>query len=154
MYAITTSITLSGKMVIQVKEYSSTQEITEGLDQQLTKTKTTLGENLRRLDEFRTIAEKSKKIREVVMKLSGKKPIAENQNEISIGGLEIVLDSNPLHELAAIEVTVRSYQEHLNVLQKVRESLKWLEQLGDTEGLKFQVVEDDGIPKRILFKLS
>jgi len=51
-------------------------------------------------------------------------------------------------------VTVRSYQEHLNVLQKVRESLKWLEQLGDTEGLKFQVVEDDGVPKRILFKLS
>jgi hypothetical protein len=51
-------------------------------------------------------------------------------------------------------MTVRSYQEHLSVLQKVREALKWLEQLGDTEGLKLKVVEDDGIPKRILFKLS
>jgi hypothetical protein len=154
MRAISTGITLSGNMVTQLKEYSSTQEITEGLDQQLSQTKSTLGENLRRLDEFRTIAEKSKKIREVVMKLSGKKPTAENQNEITIGGLEIVLDANPLHELTAIELTVRSYQEHLNVLQKVREALKWLEQLGDTEGLKFQVVEDEGIPKRILFKLS
>ena len=154
MCAISTSITLSGKMVIQVKEYSSTQEIAEVLDQQLAKTKSTLGENLRRLDEFRSIAEKSKKIREVVMKLSGKKPTAENQNEITIGGLEIVLDANPFHELTAIEMTVRSYQEHLSVLQKVREALKWLEQLGDTEGLKLQVVEDDGIPKRILFKLS
>ncbi len=154
MCAILINITLSGNMVTQIKEYTSTQAIAEAYDQQLSQTKSTLGENLRKLDEIRTIAEKSKKIREVVMKLSGKKPTAENQNEITIGGLEIVLDANPFHELTAIEMTVRSYQEHLSVLQKVREALKWLEQLGDTEGLKLQVVEDDGIPKRILFKLS
>jgi hypothetical protein len=49
---------------------------------------------------------------------------------------------------------VRSHQERLLVLQKVREALKWLDQLGDTEGLKYLVVEDEGIPERILFKLS
>ena len=141
-------------MVTQMKEYTSTQAIAEELDQQLSQTKSTLGENLRRLDEIRTIAEKSKKVREIVMKLSGKKPGAENQNEITVGGLEIVLDANPFHELTSIEVTVRSYQEHLSVLQKARDALKWLEQLGDTEGLKLLVVEDDGVPKRILFKLS
>ena len=32
-----------------------------------------LGEYLRRLDEIRTLAEKSKKVRDVVMKLAGKK---------------------------------------------------------------------------------
>jgi hypothetical protein len=36
----------------------------------------------------------------------------------------------------------------------VRESCKWLDQLGDTEGLRYLVVEDEGIPERILFKIS
>ena len=45
-------------------------------------------------------------------------------------------------------------QERLLVLQKVREALKWLDQLGDTEGLKYLVLEDEGIPERILFKIS
>lgn len=146
--------TVSGNMVTQVKEYTSTQAIAEALNQQLSQTKSTLGESLRKLDEIRTIAEKSKKIREVVMKLSGKKTAVESQNEITVGGLEIVLDANPFHELTCIESSVRSYQEHLSVLQKASEALKWLEQLGDTEGLKLLLLEDDGIPKRILFKLS
>jgi hypothetical protein len=154
MRVLSISITLSGNMVTQIKEYSSTQAIAEAYDKQLSETKSILGENLRKLDEIRSMAEKSKKIREAVIRLSGKKPTAESQNEITIGGLEIILDANPMHELTAIEMTVRSYQEHLSVLQKVREALKWLEQLGDTEGLKLKVVEDDGIPKRILFKLS
>ncbi len=141
-------------MVTQIKEYDSTQAIAEGLDRQLSETKSVLGENLRRLDEIRTLAEKSRKIREVVLKLSGKKATTENQNEIMVGTLNIVLDANPFHELTAIEAVVRSHQERLNVLQKVRESLKWLDQLGDTEGLNFTVVENEGIPEKILFKLS
>jgi hypothetical protein len=40
------------------------------------------------------------------------------------------------------------------VLQKAREALKWLDQLGDTGGLKYMVVEKEGVPERILFKLS
>jgi hypothetical protein len=113
-----------------------------------------LGEYLRRLDEIRALAEKSKKIREVVMKLAGKKAAAESLGEITVGSLSIVLDANPFHELTAIEQVVRSYQERLLVLQKAREALKWLDQLGDTEGLKYIVVENDGVPERILFKIT
>jgi methyl coenzyme M reductase subunit D len=64
------------------------------------------------------------------------------------------LDANPFHELTAIEQVVRSYQERLLMLQKAREALKWLDQLGDTEGLKYIVVENDGVPERILFKIT
>jgi hypothetical protein len=88
------------------------------------------------------------------MKLAGKKPTTENLGEITIGTLNIILDANPFHELTAIESVVRSHQERLLVLQKVREALKWLDQLGDTEGLKYLVLEDEGIPERILFKIS
>jgi hypothetical protein len=141
-------------MVTQIKEYTSAQAIAEALDKQLSETKSILGEHLRKLDEIRTLAEKSKKVREVVMKLAGKKAPLESQNEITVGSLNIILDANTSHELTAIESVVRSHQERLMVLQKVCEALKWLDQLGDTEGLKYLVVEVDGIPERILFKIS
>jgi hypothetical protein len=141
-------------MVTQIKEYTSAQAIAEAMDKQLSETKSILGEHLRKLDEIRTLAEKSKKVREVVMKLAGKKAPLESQNEITVGSLNIILDANTSHELTAIESVVRSHQERLMVLQKVREALKWLDQLGDTEGLKYLVVEVDGIPERILFKIS
>jgi hypothetical protein len=141
-------------MVTQIEEYNSAQAIAEALDKELSETKSVLGEYLRRLDEIRTLAEKSKKIREVVMKLAGKKTSTDNPGEITIGTLNIVLDANSFHELTAIEAVVRSYQERLLILQKVREALKWLDQLGDTDGLKYLVLEEEGIPQRILFKIT
>jgi hypothetical protein len=141
-------------MVVQIKEYASAGEIAETLDKEISDTKSTLGEYLRRLDDIRALAEKSKKIREVVLKLAGKKATTESLGEISVGSLNIILDANPFHELTAIEEVVRSHQERLLVLQKAREALKWLDQLGDTEGLKYLVVEHDGVPGRILFKIS
>jgi hypothetical protein len=142
-------------MVVEIKEYESAEDIADTLDKDISNTKSTLGEYLRRLDEIRSLAEKSKKIREVVMKLAGKsKATGESLGEISVGSLNIVLDANPFHELTAIESVVRSHQERLLVLQKAREALKWLDQLGDTEGLKYLVVEKEGVPERILFKIS
>jgi len=142
-------------MVVKIKEYGSAEEIAETLDKEISDTKSTLGEYLRRLDDIRTLAEKSKKIREIVMKLAGKsKAATESLGEISVGTLNIVLDANPFHELTAIESVVRSHQERLLILQKTREALKWLDQLGDTEGLKYLVVESEGVPERILFKIS
>jgi hypothetical protein len=142
-------------MVIEIKEYESAEKIAETLDKDISNTKSTLGEYLRRLDEIRSLAEKSKKIREVVMKLAGKsKTTSENLGEISVGDLNIILDANPFHELTAIESVVRSHQERLLVMQKAREALKWLDQLGDTDGLTYLVVENEGVPERILFKIS
>lgn len=140
-------------MVSQIKEYTSAQAIAEALDKQLAETKSILGEYLRRLDDIRNLAEKSKKIRDTVLKLAGKKASNDNPSEITVGPLSIILDATPFHELSAIECVVRSHQERLLVLQKVREALKWLDQLGDTEGLKYLVLEDEGIPERILFKI-
>ena len=141
-------------MVVEIKEYSSAEEIADTLDKDISDTKSTLGEYLRRLDDIRALAEKSKKIHEVVMKLAGKKIASESLGEISVGTLNIVLDANPFHELTAIEEVVRSHQERLLILQKAREALKWLDQLGDTEGLHYLVVQSEGVPERILFKIS
>jgi hypothetical protein len=141
-------------MVVELKEYDSASEIAKNIEDQISQSKSMLGEYLRRLDEIRTLAERSKKIRDVVFKLAGKKANQESLGEMTVGGLSVVLDANPFHELTAIEEVVRSQQERLLVLQKAREALKWVDQIGDTEGLKYLVLESDGVPERILFKVS
>jgi len=141
-------------MTVEIKEYNSAEEIAETLEKQISDTKGVLGEYLRQLDNIRALAERSKRVREAVMKLAGKKAVSESLGEITVGNLNIVLEAGSFHELTAIEEVVKSHQEKLMVLQKTQEALKWLNQLGDTEGLKYIVVENDGVPERILFKLS
>jgi len=141
-------------MVVELKEYDSAVDIAKNIDAEISRTKSVLGEYLRRLDEIRTLAERSKKIREVVFKLAGKKASQNTLGEIAVGDLNVVLDANPFHELTAIEEVVRSQQDRLLVLQKAREALNWVDQIGDTEGLKYLVLESDGVPERILLKIS
>lgn len=141
-------------MVVELKEYDSATEIAKTLDNEISRTKSMLGEYLRRLDEIRALAERSKKIRDVVFKLAGKKAGQQSLGEITVGNLNVVLDANPFHELTAIEEAVRSQQERLLVLQKAREALKWVDQIEDTEGLKYLVLESDGVPEKILLKIA
>ena len=141
-------------MVVELKEYDSATEIAKTLDGEISQTKSMLGDYLRRLDEIRTLAERSKKIRDVVFKLAGKKAAQQNLGEITVGNLNVVLDANPFHELTAIEEAVRSQQERLLVLQKAREALKWVDQIEDTEGLRYLVLESDGVPEKILLKIA
>jgi len=140
-------------LVIEIKEFGSAEEIEEALDKEISETKSTLGECLRKLDEIRSLAQKTKKIRQVVMKLAGKKVDAESLGEISVGDINVVLDASPLDELTALESVVRSHQERLLTLQKAREALKPLDELGDTDGMTFLVVETNRIPERILLKV-
>jgi hypothetical protein len=141
-------------MVVEIKEYESAVEIAKAMDIEISRTKSVLGDYLRRLDEIRTLAERSKKVREVIFKLAGKKAAQNSLGEITVGDLSVVLDANPFHELTAIEEVVRSQQDRLLVLQKAREALNWVDQIGETEGLKYLVLESDMVPERILLKIS
>lgn len=141
-------------MVVELKEYDSAAEIAKTLDGEISRTKSMLGEYLRRLDEIRSLAERSKKIRDVVFKLAGKKAAQQTLGEITVGNLNVVLDANPFHELTAIEEAVRSQQERLLILQKAREALKWVDQIEDTEGLRYLVLESDRVPEKILLKIA
>ena len=141
-------------MVVELKEYESAIEIAKSMDSDISQTKSILGQYLRKLDSIRNLAERSKKIREIVLKLAGKKSSQSSLGEITVGDLSVILDANPFHELTAIEQVVRSQQDRLLILQKARDALNWVDQIGDTEGLKYLVLESDGVPERILLKIS
>ena len=139
---------------VGVKEYSSAVEIAENIDKEIAATKSALGESLRQLDYVRAVAEKSKKLHDVVAKVAGKRQSIEKQDQLEVNGLEIVLDATPLHELEALESVLKSHQQRLLALQKAQEALEPLDQFGDTEGIRYLVLEKEGIPEQILLKLS
>jgi hypothetical protein len=135
-------------------EYSSTVEIAEHIDKEIAHTKSVLGEYLRQLDDVRGVAEKSKKLHDLVAQVSGKKQPKENREQIDVNCLAIVLDATPLHELEALESVLRSHQQRLLALQKTKEALESLDSLDDTEGMRILVLEKEGVPKQILLKIS
>jgi len=144
------------KPFVGIKEYSSASEIAEKLDKEISDTKSALGEYLRQLDDKRAVAEKAQRLHDVVAKIANtkkSKETKENPNQVTVNGLEIVLDATVLNELTAIESVVNSHQQRLMALQKTREALKKLDQVDDTEGIKYVALEREGIPERILLKL-
>jgi hypothetical protein len=142
------------KPFVGIKEYSSAMEIAENIDKEIADAKSALGESLRQLDTVRSVAEKSKRLHDIVAKVAGKKQSKEKPDQIEVNGLEIVLDATPLNELTAIESVVKSHQQRLIALQKAKEALEPLDQFGDTEGIRYLVLEKEGIPEQILLKIS
>ena len=140
-------------MIVKIKEFSSVEQIEKACDEEISEIKSNLSEHLQRLDEIRSLAEKQKKVREVVMKLAGKKASPKSLGEIDMDGINVVLDANPLDELTALESVVSSHQKRLKRIQEARRDLKPLDEVGDAEGVKFLVVESNGTPERILFKI-
>jgi len=138
-------------MVVSLKEFDSAIEIVKAVDQEISETKNTLNGYLRRLEDIRMLAERSRRIREIVSKFAGKKAIVESA-EVSVSGINLVLEAKAVHELVAIEEVVRSQQEKLVALQRAREGLKWADQIGETEEVKFLVLEKNGVPERILIR--
>ncbi len=144
------------KPFVGIKEYNSASEIAEKIDNEISETKSRLGEYLRVLDDKRAIAEKAQRLHAIVAKIGNIKHSGEtkqNQNQIEINGLEVILDATALNELTAIESVVKSHQQRLQALQKARKALKTLDQIDDTEGIKYVTLEREGIPERILLKL-
>jgi len=139
--------------VYKIKEFTSFMEVTETLDKEISNTKSMLSKYLSRLDEVRHSAENLKKLHSTLSKVVGRKALKESLGEINVEDMTFVLDASPLDELNALESVVRSYQEWLSSLQKARESLEAFNELGDTDGLKIQLVEANGVPETILFNI-
>jgi len=78
-------------MSIQIREYNSAEAIAQNLDKKIDEIKNNLSGYIQKLEEIQSVAEKSKRIREVMLKLAGKKATEESLGEIKIGSLSIIL---------------------------------------------------------------
>ena len=139
---------------IGIEEYSSASEITQKIEKEIAATKSALGKYLRQLDDKKAVAEKVQKLHEIVAKIANKKETKKNTNQIEVNGLEIFLDATALNELTALESAVKSHQQRLMALQQTKEALKALDEVSDTEGIRYLVFQKEGIPEQVLLKIS
>jgi Mg/Co/Ni transporter MgtE len=145
-------------MAIEVRSYNSINDLIGSIDEEVSRSKSQLGEYLRRFDEIRFLAERSRRLRETLLKAVGSKERQALMDGVKIGEITVVLDVRPEHELTVLEEAVKSYQERILTLQKARESLKGFEmareEADEVKGIVCTVLENNGIPQRILVKLS
>jgi hypothetical protein len=139
--------------VYKIKEFTSYMEVTKTLDKDISDTKSMLSKYLSRLDGVRHRAENLKKLRSTLSKVVGRKALKQSLGEINVEDMSLVLDASPLDEMNALESVVRSHQERLSTLKKARESLESLKELDDTDGMKIQLVEANGVPETILLNI-
>lgn len=140
------------KPVVEMKEYKSAHEIAKALDREIVLTKNVLRKHLRQLGEIQTLAKRSKKARDAVFKLVGKKTAKNALGETSVGDLKVVLKPTSFHEFTAIEEAARSQEKKLQGLQKAREAVKLTRKIVKTRGLRYIVLKSDGVPTRILMR--
>jgi hypothetical protein len=139
-------------MNVSLKEFGSASDILKFVDQAITDAKNVLNGYMHKQEDIRELAEKSRKIREVIYKYAGKRSTSES--EVFVSGVNVIFDAKSVHELSVLEEAVRGQQGRLAELQRTRENLKWADQIGDAEGVRFIMLEKDGVPKKILVRFT
>ncbi|RLE80369.1 MAG: hypothetical protein DRJ52_06525 [Thermoprotei archaeon] len=133
--------------------FNSFEELLTYIDEEISETKKQIESLSDRYKELKIKAEKLKRLDEVFSKIIGSKSPAIN--EIDIAGLKVVVGARAIDELTVIEEVLRSLNDKLNSLSKVRKIIEYLARTtGGIEGFSLLVETFNGIPARILIKES
>jgi vacuolar-type H+-ATPase subunit I/STV1 len=141
---------------MELHTYKSAADLTKELDEEVSRIKTLLGEYLRRLDESRVRVEKIRKTQEALNRLTGGKVTgakAGDAQTLDLMGLKVIINVSPEEEANTLEESVKTLQDKLNVLQRVRKALEPLSTL-EEGGTSITAVMNDGIPTKIMLRIS
>jgi vacuolar-type H+-ATPase subunit I/STV1 len=141
---------------MELHTYKSAADLTKELDEEVSRIKTLLGEYLRRLDESRVRVEKIRKTQEALNRLTGGRVSgakAGDAQTLDLMGLKVIINVSPEEEANTLEESVKTLQDKLNVLQRVRKALEPLSTL-EEGGTSITAVMNDGIPTKIMLRIS
>jgi len=139
---------------LELKSFNTPEELKKFLDDEIGRIRTLLGDYLRRLEENRIKAERLKKAQEAIVKLAGEKQVPSFEGrEIDLSGLKILVNPGLKQEMEVLEDVVKSLQDKLNIIQKIRKALDPLTSF--EEGIvTISTVMSDNIPIRIMIYLK
>ncbi len=138
----------------ELRIFNTPEELKKSLDDEIGRVRTLLGDYLRRLEENRIKIERLKKAQEAIVKFAGEKqiPLLEGR-EIDLSGLKVLVNPSLRQEMDALEDVVKSLQDKLNIMQKIRKALDPLTSF--EEGIVTIVtVMSDNIPIKIMIHLK
>lgn len=137
----------------EIRTFSSISEFIKSLEEEIAKLRSDLGTHLRDMDELRTKADRIRKLEETLKKLgAGKEKLMETR-ELDVGGLPVIINPTPLHDVKALEEVVKSLQERLTALENIRRSIEPLQALEEIEA-RIEVFYSGGVPTKMFIKIE
>lgn len=139
-------------MVYQLRAYNSIAELLQSITSEIDRTRNELSRFIQASGDFQKKAERTKRLQQTF--LSNPSAPRTTSSGVRIGELDVVVDASVEDEFLAIELMVRTSNERLAALQKIRDTLKQMESKGRSDVLNeisCLVIESDGIPRKILF---
>ncbi len=138
-----------GKLVDIVK-YSSVSDFFKDLDTKIVELRSQLGELLRRLENAKAKAEVLIKLESLLAEAAGGAKLGGT--EISLGTAKAIINPTPKQEFDLLVDVVRSIQNRIVALERIRKDVEPLSRLGDLD-LTLEVVYENGLPTKILVKM-
>lgn len=138
-----------GKL-IEMVTYNSVSDFFKDLDAKLVEMRSKLGELLRRLEGAKAKAEVLVRLESLLAETSGGAKIGGT--EISLGAAKAVVNPTPKQEFDILVDVVRSLQNRIVAMERVRKEVEPISKLGDLE-LQLEVVYENGLPTRILIRM-
>ncbi|MEM2872881.1 MAG: hypothetical protein QXD82_01785 [Nitrososphaerales archaeon] len=138
----------------ELRIFNTPEELKKSLDDEIGRVRTLLGDYLRRLEEIRIRIERLKKTQEALVKFAGEKQMPSLEGrEIDLLGLKVLVNPSLRQEMDALEDIVKSLQDKLNIMQKIRKALDPLTSF--EEGIVTIVtVMSDNVPIKIMVHLK
>lgn len=133
--------------------FNSFEELLSYVEEEISKARKQIESLSERYKELKVKAERLKRLDEVFSKIIGSK--ATSIYEVDIAGLKVIVGARAIDELIVIEEVLRSLNDKISSLSKVRKIIEYLARTtGDIEGFSLLVETCNGIPARILIKES
>jgi len=138
-----------GKLIDIVK-YNSVSEFFKDLDTKIVELRSQLGELLRRLENAKAKAEVLVKLESLLAETAAGGKLGGT--EISLGQAKAIINPTPKQEFDILVDVVRSIQNRIVALERIRKDVEPLSKLGELD-LTLEVVYENGLPTKILVKM-
>jgi len=138
-----------GKLIDIVK-YNSVSDFFKDLDTKIVELRSQLGELLRRLENAKAKAEVLVKLESLLAETAAGGKLGGT--EISLGQAKAIINPTPKQEFDILVDVVRSIQNRIVALERIRKDVDPLSKLGELD-LTLEVVYENGLPTKILVKM-
>ncbi len=141
--------------VSELVKFNSITDFIEYIDKEISDLRSKLGELLRRLEGTKAKAMLINKFESLVSELAksaGQPAAGAGSWEINLGMTKVIVNPTPKQELDALVAVVKSYQERVVLLERLKKSLEPLTRLSEVE-VTLEVVFENTIPTKIFIRM-
>ncbi len=136
--------------MVEIKEFTSIDELCRYLDQQIDTLRKQLGELLRAIEESRIRAEQERKLKTLLAKLAGGS-VPETPSVVELKNIKLYINPSAESEISLLEQAAEAINNKMMALQAIRKDLEALSGVDISATLK--VIMIDGIPRAIVIKI-